>query len=264
MKTYVRSIILLCSFLWLPINAISEESTSPAKVYGAIQQLKIDVRRINVVFYRLMNDATNTKLYQQIPPQLKAVDQQWNGLKQQLDADSQAINKVDGLWNKYQQVVETNREDIYRDGYPVNQLVNDMLDKKLQLLTELDVVATNLKYTPTEFLSTSYKQSQIMLDIAELYGELSVSIVGNPLVSDEMTLDEMCELFNTTLGSLKTASKELPESKSMVRAITSKWRFIEKSVRNHQENMVPYLVARYSDAILDKLNNLNELYMQKQ
>lgn len=278
MKFYVRSMLMLCSLLWLPINAFSEESASSAeqppaisdegisqaKIYDAIQQLKMNIRRANVVFYRLMNDATNTQLYKQIPPQVKVIEQQWTSLKQQLNSDSQPINKTDAHWKLYQQRIATNREDIYRDGYPVNQLVNDMLENKKRLINDLNTIAANLNYTPTEFLSTSYKQSQLMLDIAELYGELSVSIVGNPLVTDEMTLDQFCELFNTTLGTLKTASREVPESKALIRTITSKWKFIEKSVRNHQENMVPYLVARYSDAILDKLNLMNELYLQKQ
>ena len=268
MKHYLIRPLILCCCVIFSFNTHAEEPDSQKKsvqtsTYADIQQLKIDIRRFNVVFYRLMNDETNSVIYKQIPIKFSAIKQEWDNLKSKNEIDAPITEKLDRLFAEYQNVTFHNKEDIYKKGYPENQLINDMLVKKTSITHTLNEVADNLLHTPSKLLKSSYKQSQLMLDIAELYGELSVSIVGNPLVSDDLNLEDMCELFNTNLNELSLISTSSGQSKHLIKSITKKWKFIEKSLRNHQKNMVPFLVARYSDTILDKLNELNTLNLKQ-
>jgi uncharacterized protein YaaR (DUF327 family) len=268
MKNLLVRAIILCSYFFFSFNSMAEETTSPAPsqqsmTYSDIRQIVIDIRRLNVVFYRFMSDETNSVIYKKIPVLLSDLEQQWTILKSGTSLEPIVLKKLNTLFIEYQKVIIQNIDTIYTRGYPENQLVNVMLLKKTEISDTLKEVASNLSLAQNELLTTSYKQSTLMLDIAELYGELSVSLIGNPLVSDEMTLEEMCELFNTNLEHLSTVSTTSPESKNLIKSITKKWKFIERSVRNHQKNMVPFLVARYSDTILDKLNELNTLYINQ-
>jgi hypothetical protein len=266
MKNFLIRAIILCSYFFFSFNSIAEEATSPAQqsmAYAEIRQIVIDIRRLNVVFYRLMSDETNAVTYQKIPVLLSDLEQQWTTLKSGITLDPTVLEKLNTLFTEYQKVIIQNIDTIYTRGYPENQLVNVMLLKKAEISDTLKEVANNLNLAQDELLTTSYKQSKLMLDIAELYGELSVSLVGNPLVSDEMTLEEMCELFNANLEHLSTISTTSAKNKNLIKSITKKWKFIERSVRNHQKNMVPFLVARYSDTILDKLNELNTQHINQ-
>jgi hypothetical protein len=46
--------------------------------------------------------------------------------------------------------------------------------------------------------------------------------------------------------------------------VNSKWRYIEKSLMNYNENSVPFLVNKYSDSIIEGLESVSAQYSATQ
>jgi hypothetical protein len=73
--------------------------------------------------------------------------------------------------------------------------------------------------------------------------------------SYERTLEQMADAFRTDLVSLK-AQVNQNSSQRLLRAIDSKWNFMERSIKNYNENTVPFLVTSYSERIIVNLEEL--------
>ena len=73
--------------------------------------------------------------------------------------------------------------------------------------------------------------------------------------SYERSLEQMADAFRTDLVSLK-AQVNPSSSKRILRAIDSKWNFMERSIKNYNENTVPFLVTSYSERIIVNLEEL--------
>ena len=43
-----------------------------------------------------------------------------------------------------------------------------------------------------------------------------------------------------------------------------KWRYIEKSLQNYNQNSVPFLINKYSDRIIEDLEKVSGLYAAQQ
>jgi hypothetical protein len=65
----------------------------------------------------------------------------------------------------------------------------------------------------------------------------------------------MADAFRTDLISLKE-QVDPNNSKNILRAIDSKWNFMERSIKNYNENTVPFLVTSYSERIIMNLEEI--------
>ena len=64
--------------------------------------------------------------------------------------------------------------------------------------------------------------------------------------------------------SLSAAQQNTPQITAALSAIETKWRYIEKSLRNYNENTVPFLVSKYSDSIIEGLEGVSAQYAANQ
>ena len=58
--------------------------------------------------------------------------------------------------------------------------------------------------------------------------------------------------------------KNTPQIKQALTSIGTKWRYIEKSLQNYNENSVPFLINKYSDSIIDGLEGVSAQYAATQ
>ncbi len=95
-----------------------------------------------------------------------------------------------------------------------------------------------------------------MEEITSQYAARGTSNLGQVFIgSYERTLEQMAEAFRNDLVSLKTQANK-DNSKRLLRAIDSKWNFMERSIKNYNENTVPFLVTSYSERIIVNLEEL--------
>ena len=69
--------------------------------------------------------------------------------------------------------------------------------------------------------------------------------------------------FEQTLNKLEQAPQNTAEIRQSLGAIKTKWRYIEKSLKNYNEKSVPFLVNKYSDRIIEGLEALSGQYAAK-
>ena len=69
----------------------------------------------------------------------------------------------------------------------------------------------------------------------------------------------MADKFQLDYLALKEMAKD-KRSQVILDSIGSKWGFMERSIRNYNENSVPFLVVSYNDRIVGHLQELDDLY----
>ncbi|NRA23493.1 MAG: hypothetical protein HRU08_03285, partial [Oleispira sp.] len=115
-------------------------------------------------------------------------------------------------------------------------------------------VSTGIK--PPAVVETARTLAITMEEITSQYAARGTSNLGQVFMgSYERSLDQMAEAFRNDLVNLKKQVN--PESSEKVlRAIDSKWNFMERSIENYNENTVPFLVTSYSERIIMNLEEI--------
>ncbi|HCM04477.1 MAG TPA: hypothetical protein DIC30_00535, partial [Oceanospirillales bacterium] len=145
-------------------------------------------------------------------------------------------------------------------GFPNIRLVDEMGKENAELLKTLSKTYADAKIstgiTPPEVVETARTLSMTMEEITSQYAARGTSNLGQVFMgSYERTLEQMAEAFRNDLVNLKTQANK-DNSQRILRAIDSKWNFMERSIKNYNENTVPFLVASYSERIIVNLEEL--------
>ena len=99
-----------------------------------------------------------------------------------------------------------------------------------------------------------------MEEITSQYAARGTSNLGQVFMgSYERSLDQMAVAFRTDLAKLKQQI-DPNDSQNILRAIDSKWNFMERSIKNYNENTVPFLVTSYSERIIMNLEEIVALH----
>ena len=80
----------------------------------------------------------------------------------------------------------------------------------------------------------------------------------------QQALDDLTNRFAINLLQLQQAPQTSPEIGRELRAISTKWRFIEKSLQGAAQSNVPFLIDKYSDGIIADLEQVSGRYAAAQ
>lgn len=157
-------------------------------------------------------------------------------------------------------VARINRNSILKTGAPENAVVDEMMQHRKDARKILDQIYVDLEKR-AGFAGSPLSEARalaLMLEqMAALYVEsASAAYVSNRSQdSQDTTIDQMAKNFSSRLNSMLEKAKG-EEATKLGRSIQSKWKFIERSMLNYQENTVPFLVDRYAQAIVADLVTL--------
>ena len=176
------------------------------------------------------------------------------------DGMSDSLAEIDTSWAEFEKLIRINYQDMETQGFPNVRLVDEMGKVNGQLLKTLSQAYNDAKVstgiTPPEVVETARTLSMTMEEITSQYAARGTSNLGQVFIgSYERTLEQMAEAFRNDLVSLKTQANK-DNSKRLLRAIDSKWNFMERSIKNYNENTVPFLVTSYSERIIVNLEEL--------
>jgi hypothetical protein len=175
-----------------------------------------------------------------------------------------SLNEVDGAWSEFNKLIRINYNDMETQGFPNVRLVDEMGKVNATLLKNLSKAYQNAQTStgtkPPTVVETARTLSVTMEEITSQYAARGTSNLGQVFMgSYERSLDQMAEAFRTDLVKLKEQVN--PESsKKILRAIDSKWNFMERSIKNYNENTVPFLVTSYSERIIINLEEIIALH----
>ncbi|MEN0107535.1 MAG: hypothetical protein AAGC84_14055 [Pseudomonas sp.] len=153
-------------------------------------------------------------------------------------------------------------------GFTELQPVADLATRNQQLMALSNELYAKIQQESGQIVppmtQQSREQSLLMQAIAVDYASRSASVGGTFIGSaagDEKTIEDLVSQFAGQLTTLEKAPQNTAQIKESLNGINTKWRYIEKSLKNYNENSVPFVVSKYSDSIIDGLEGVSAQYL---
>ncbi len=153
-------------------------------------------------------------------------------------------------------------------GFTELQPVADLATRNQQLMALSNELYTKIQQESGQIVppmtQQSREQSLLMQAIAVDYASRSASVGGTFIGSaagDEKTIEDLVTQFAGQLNTLEKSPQNTAQIRESLNGINTKWRYIEKSLKNYNENSVPFVVSKYSDSIIDGLEGVSAQYL---
>lgn len=253
---------LLASLLLiaLPAHAASEQSLED------LHQFRLNAQKSLTAFFMLTvmeGDQRYEKLLDQARSQADSELKALNGLQ---GAVSKSLHQqLEQMWGAYQQELLTLLRTTKEQGYTDLQPVADMAQHNDQLLNTAAELYKKIqeedKISVRPLVQQSRDLAMLMQKIALDYASRGASIGGSFIgAGEQVALDEQAKRFEEQLKQLQDAASGNAEGRATLHQTEVKWRYIEKSVKNYNDNTVPFLISKYSDQIIGTLETASNQF----
>ncbi|QEY58502.1 hypothetical protein FXF61_04685 [Pseudomonas sp. C27(2019)] len=177
------------------------------------------------------------------------------------DLKAQLLNDVNAYSAQLDRLISAIQEQGYSDLQPVADLaaLNSNILKNSEALVH--VIGQEQHYTAPELTQLAREQSLLMQGIAADYAARSASVGASFFADGEkQPLDQLSKQFARNLSFLQEHPSNNPSTKQSLRAIEVKWRYIENSLKNYNENSVPFVIDKYARSITQGLEQVAAQY----
>ncbi|WP_029529304.1 hypothetical protein [Pseudomonas sp. S9] len=250
----------------LLVSTLSQAATAPADSLLTLHQMRLDSQKNLSSFYMYNNMEGDQRYAQMINESLSNASQALATLQDLSGDSSKALSgQLVGLWNDYQNNLKNLVETLKTQGYTDLQPVADLAEQnqKIMALSEelYNKIQQETGYSVPPLIQQSRKQSLLMQAIAVDYSSRSASVGATFMGGgDSRSMEELVNEFAATLKALSQAPENTAQTTKTLNNVGTKWHYIEKSLKNYNENSVPFLVSKYSDSIIDELEQLSSQY----
>jgi hypothetical protein len=263
MKTLIKS----NSLLLIALSLFSLQAfATPKELLNNVHELRLLSTASITNFYMYSGLDADSKYGRKIIKNLTAFKNTLEKTRSLPAADGiiDSLNKVDGVWSEFNRLIRINYNDMETQGFPNVRLVDEMGKVNATLLKSLSKTYQDAQIstgnTPPTVVETARTMAVTMEEITSQYAARGTSNLGQVFMgSYERSLDQMAEAFRNDLVRLKEQVNPV-RSKKILRSIDSKWNFIERSIKNYNENTVPFLVTSYSERIILNLGEIVTLH----
>ena len=255
----------------LPSFAYSAETASSADSLLKLHQLRLAAQKSLGDFYMYNGMEGDQRYARMIDTSLQNGQALLGSLTQMPGEGSKALlAQLDQHWNSYQSELKVLADTLKTQGYTDLQPVADLANHNQQLMALSAELYSKIQQESGRTVSTltqlSREQSLLMQSIAVDYASRSASVGGSFISSggeNSKSIDELANDFVQVMDKLEQAPQNTAETRQSLGAIKTKWRYIEKSLKNYNEKSVPFLVNKYSDRIIEGLEALSGQYAAK-
>lgn len=271
MKNRVYALCL--SFLFaLPLPLVAadtEQSTEPSAATSALNSLffmRLETQRSMGGFYMFSSQDQDQRYAKQMQQSLALALENLQNLPALSSPAAQTLkgqlqHDLDTYSTELRRLISVLKEQGYTDLQPVADLAN-LNGKILTTSKELeDQIMQDEHYTLPKLTQLAREQSLLMQGIAADYAARSAS-VGASFFGDgeKQPLDKLSEQFASNLSSMQNDAKNTADTAKSLRAIQMKWRYIESSLKNYNEDSVPFVIDKYARSITKSLEQLAAEY----
>lgn len=255
----------------LPSFAYSAETASSADSLLKLHQLRLAAQKSLGDFYMYNGMEGDQRYARMIDTSLQNGQALLGSLTQMPGDGSKALlAQLDQHWNSYQSELKVLADTLKTQGYTDLQPVADLANHNQQLMALSAELYSKIQQesgrTVSSLTQLSREQSLLMQSIAVDYASRSASVGGSFISSggeNSKSIDELANDFVQVMDKLEQAPQNTAETRQSLGAIKTKWRYIEKSLKNYNEKSVPFLVNKYSDRIIEGLEALSGQYAAK-
>ncbi len=252
----------------VPSFAYSAETASSADNLLKLHHLRLAAQKSLGDFYMYNGMEGDQRYARMIDTSLQNGQALLGGLTQMPGDGSKALlAQLDQHWSSYQSELKVLANTLKTQGFTELQPVADLATHNQQLLALSAELYNKIQQESGSnvgaLTQTSREQSLLMQSIAVDYASRSASVGGSFIGSggeNDKSIDVLANDFEQTLNKLEQAPQNTAETRQSLGAIKTKWRYIEKSLKNYNEKSVPFLVNKYSDRIIEGLESLSGLY----
>lgn len=250
--------------------AFSADSNGSADTLLKIHQLRLAAQKSLGDLY-MYNGMEGDQHYAQL---IEKSTQDGDNLIKQLDSmpgeGSKALaGKLTQQWSSYESELKSLANTLKTQGFTDLQPMADLATQNQQFLDlsrELyNKIQQESASTVPPLTQLSREQSMLMQSISVDYAARSASVGGSFIgnAGDSASIDEQANQFASGLSKLEQAPQNTPEIRQTLTAINTKWRYIEKSLKNYNEKTVPFLVTKNADRIIEELETVSTQYAEK-
>lgn len=251
--------------------AYSAETEAPNELLQ-LHQLRLAAQKSIGDFYMLNAMEGDLRYANQITDTLKSGDALLQQISSMPGEGSKALlAQLQPLWSAYASELQSLTDTYKSQGFTDLQPVADLATRAQQLQAlsfELyaKIQQESGKNVPA-LTQLSRDESLLVQRISTDYSSRSAA-VGATFIGgsdkNSKSIDELSNEFASSLSKLEQAAQNTAETRQAVVAIGVKWRYIEKSLKNYNEKVVPFLVYKYSKSISDGLEAVSSQYAAKQ
>ncbi|MBS7691693.1 hypothetical protein I0E98_19840 [Pseudomonas lalucatii] len=175
------------------------------------------------------------------------------------------LAQLDEQWRDYRSALDRLIKALKQQGYTDLQPVADLGASNQQLLALSNALYSKIEqesqFKVAPLTQQSRDQSLLMQAIAVDYAARNASVGATFMGGGEVRpIEEMVDQFAAGLANLQQATRNDAQLKQTLSTVGTKWRYIEKSLMNYNENSVPFLVNKYSDSIIEGLERVSAQY----
>ncbi|MFT4906421.1 MAG: hypothetical protein ACI978_000486 [Oleispira sp.] len=263
----MKTLLEFRSLLLIALSLFSLQAfATPQELLSNVHKLRLLSTESITNFYMYSGLDADSKYGKKITNNLAAFEKSLATARSLPAADgiADSINQIDRSWNEFNKLIRINYNDMEKQGFPNVRLVDEMGKAHATLLKDLSKayqdaqISTGTK--PAAVVETARTLAVTMEEITSQYAARGTSNLGQVFMgSYERSLDQMAVAFRTDLAKLKQQI-DPNDSQNILRAIDSKWNFMERSIKNYNENTVPFLVTSYSERIIMNLEEIVALH----
>jgi len=249
----LRSLILT---LFMSLSAHAAGSVTEQSVF----ELSVDVKTLLLKYYHVQADEGNPQLIEELLRHRDLVASEHTSLVAQLDEKyAVAGSNIQTHWTEFNRLLDQNVHEIREANYPELQVVTLMRQAQRSLLGELELLAENLlmnnEVALPELVIWQREQKNLLLNVVERYIERAASSMGAPLTVDSVDISSLCRRFDLGIADLRSRVTSTDAQRQLDK-IRSQWLFIETAATDAEARLVPFLVMRYTDRILSRLDGI--------
>lgn len=250
--------------------AFSADSNGTADTLLKIHQLRLAAQRSLGDLY-MYNGMEGDQRYAQL---IEKSTQDGDNLIKQINSmpgeGSKALaGKLTQQWNSYESELKSLANTLKTQGFTDLQPMADLATQNQQFLDLSRELYGKIQQESASSVppltQLSRDQSILMQSISVDYAARSASVGGSFIGNggDNVGIDEQANQFASGLSKLEQAPQNTPEIRQTLTAINTKWRYIEKSLKNYNEKTVPFLVTKNADRIIEELETVSAQYAEK-
>lgn len=251
----------------LPLISPSVHAADPASNLLSLHQLRLAAQKSLGDFYMYNGMEGDQRYARMINEALAEASQHLAAITDLPGEASKALrSQLDQQWKGYQIDLNNLTAALKSQGYTDLQPVADLAARNQQLLALSQELYNKIQqeggYSVPAMTQQSREQSLLMQTIAVDYASRSASVGATFMGGGEVRpIEELVNEFASRLTGLEKAPQNTPQIKQTLHGVSTKWRYIEKSLLNYNENSVPFLINKYSDSIIEGLEEVSALYL---
>ncbi len=263
--------LCLSVLLTLPLPALAAAPTAAseqatATVLNTLFFLRLETQRSIGGFYMFNSQEQDQRYAKQAHENLALAIENLNKLPTPTSTQAQALQtQLTTDLNTYnaelRRLITALKEQGYTDLQPVADLAN-LNSSILKTSKELEEqLLQDNQYSLPNLTLLAREQSLLMQSIAADYAARSASVGASFFADGEkQPLDKLSEIFANNLASMQSNPKNTSDTSKALRTLQVKWNYIEGSLKNYNEDSVPFVIDKYARSITQALEQLAAEY----